>query len=273
LTPPWTAKTIAEVHSAKAKMGITDVIEEFMKGKEDKVELPQDYLLSPTMDPSAANNQVDSPRETFSKSDSDATVVVANKHAWVLPNESGELVPLSVESSPSDDELKSEVDQSKNALELDSIKRLIDSFASGKQGIDLDPTAVNEKFDPHFDVEYSKGFDAANVDSNVDLSVIGKRLEIQTSASVAAEAVLHASSERFANIIHGEKQIMLVLPSRVSNSRCATPAVSISNLTYSKTLPQLRTHASWAPPSSCPRLWPSRLGLRVKLSVSKRQPV
>jgi hypothetical protein len=241
---------MAEIHSAEATMGnnmssLKDLIEEFIKGKDDKVELPQDYLLSP-----AAINQVDSPRETFSSNDSDVTAVVANKHALVSPNKSDELVPLLVESSPSDDESKSKVEQSKDAL--DSIKELIDSFAASKRGEDLDSTAVEGKLALDFNAEYGKGYDAAHFDTNVDLSVIGKRLEIQTSAGVAAEATLRASSDSFANIIHGDKKVMLVLPSRVSLA-CALFRCKVVPF-QSQISSQLRTRASWAPPSSCPRL-------------------
>jgi hypothetical protein len=209
ISPHWTAKTMAEVQSAEAMMGkdinaVTDKIKEFIEEKEDKVELPQDYLFSPT-GASSAINQVDSPCETFSKSDSETTAVVTNKHVWVSPNKSDEIVPSLMEC-PSNEWLKFEVDES-NAHDL--IKKL---------RVDLEAAAAEENLALDFDDENATGFDAAIVDSSVDLSVIGKRLEIQTYADDVAEAVLHASSKSFANIIHGEKQVMLVLPSRVSTS-------------------------------------------------------
>jgi len=141
---------MAEVQTAEAKKGedvtaLTEMIEEFIKGK-DNVDLPQDYLFSPAAaaavaTAAAAVDQADSPRETLSKSDSEATVIVANKHAWVSPNKNDE-VPSSLE---------------------------------------------------------------------------------RTFAGVASAAVLHASNKSFANIIHGEKHVMLVLPSWVSTSRWTLP--------------------------------------------------
>ena len=193
------------------------MIEEFIKGK-DKVNLPQDYLFSPATAASAATtaaaavDRADSPREAFSKIDSEATVIVANKHAWVSPNKNDE-VPSSLESSPSS-ELKFE---DKDSNVSDVIKKLIDGFVSMKD------ISNKENSDPDFDADYATGFEAANDESEVNLSVIGKRMEVQKFAGVAAEAVLHASSKSFANIIHGEKHVMLVLPSRVSNSRWTLP--------------------------------------------------
>jgi hypothetical protein len=211
---------MAEVQTADAKKGeditaLTEMIEEFIKGK-DKVDLPQDYLFCPAAaaavaTAAAAVDQADSPtRETFSKSDSEVTVIVANKHAWVSPNKNDE-VPSSLESSPSS-ELKFEEKDSS----ADVIKKLIDDFVTMKKISNFEAIAVKENHDPDFDAEYATGFEAADDEFEVNLSVIGKRMEVQTFADVASAAVLHASSKSFANIIHGEKPVMLVLPSRVS---------------------------------------------------------
>lgn len=220
---------MAEVQTAEAKKGedvtaLTEMIEEFIKGK-DNVDLPQDYLFSPAAaaaaavaTAAAAVDQADSPRETLSKSDSEATVIVANKHDWVSPNKNDE-VPSSLESSPSS-ELKFE---EKDSNLSDVIKKLIDGFVSMKNISTFEAIAVKEISDPDFDAEYATGFEAADDEFNVNFSVIGKRMEVQTFAGVASAAVLHASSKSFANIIHGEKHVMLVLPSRVSTSRWTLP--------------------------------------------------
>ena len=63
---------------------------------------------------------------------------------------------------------------------------------------------------------------------DLDLSIIGERVEIQNDAAnddVAAakptdeesDAVFDASNKDFIRIIHGDRQIMLIMPSEVSN--------------------------------------------------------
>jgi hypothetical protein len=215
------AKTMAEILSADANKGedmtvVTETIEEFIIGK-DKVDLPQDYLFSPTATAAAAAvvDLFHSPRHTFSKRDSEETVVATNKRAWVSPNKNDD-VPSTTESFPSSDEMKFEA---KDSNVSDVIKKLLDGFVKRKEEACIKTIADEENSDPDFDAEYATGFEVANEESEVNLTVIGKRLEIENFADVAAEAVLHASSKSFANIIHEEKRVMLVLPSRVSSGR------------------------------------------------------
>ena len=221
---------LVENNAAKGKDMMTAVkekIEEFIHGggnNDSKNELPQDYLLSTTDSVAALLVEMksgESPRDI----DSDATVVTANKtpNHWVSPNTSEEEddavpssgVPSSMNVSPSTDDLQLEL-----SSVSDTIKRLIDVFAARKED-------AENNSDSDFDYEYETGFtkEESNDVKNIDMTVIGKRMEIETISSPTAltsiatevlpEAVLYASSKSFVNIIHGEKEIMLIIPSLV----------------------------------------------------------
>ena len=224
------ATPMAEVieNAAKGKDVMTAVkekIEEFINGRsnDNKNELPQDYLLSTTDSIAALLVEMksgESPRDI----DSDATVVTANKtpNHWVSPNKSEEEddevpssgVPSSMDVSPSTDDLQFEL-----SSVSDTIKRLIDVFAARKED-------AENNSDSDFDYEYETGFTKveSNDVENVDLTVIGKRIEMVGTPTALAnaanealpEALLYASSKSFVNIIHGEKEIMLIIPSVVS---------------------------------------------------------
>lgn len=226
---------VADIAAAKGNDIMTAVkekIEEFIRGgsNDNKNELPQDYLL-PTTD-SVATLLVEmkcggSPRDI----DSDATVVTANKtpNHWVSPNKSEEdeempptpSVPSSMDVSPSTEDLQLEL-----SSVSDTIKRLVDVFAARKE--DGEYSSKGDNSDSDFDGEYETGFTkvVSNDVENVDLVVTGKRIEIEMVTTPTAlpnvanealpEALLYASSKSFVNIIHGEKEIMLIIPSMVS---------------------------------------------------------
>jgi len=218
---------VIEDNAAKGKDIMTAVkekIEEFINGgsNDNKNELPQDYLLSTTDSIAALLVEMrsgESPRDI----DSDATVVTANKtpNHWVSPNKSEEEddevpssgVPSSMDVSPSTDDLQLEL-----SSVSDTIKRLIDVFAARKED-------AENNSDSDFDYEYETGFTKveSNDIENVDLAV-GKRIEMVSTPTALTnvanealpEALLYASSKSFVNIIHGEKEIMLIIPSVVS---------------------------------------------------------
>ena len=221
------AEVIENITAAKGKDIMTAVkekIEEFINGgsNDNKNELPQDYLLSTTDSIAALLVEMrsgESPRDI----DSDATVVTANKtpNHWVSPNKSEEEddevpssgVPSSMDVSPSTDDLQLEL-----SSVSDTIKRLIDVFAARKED-------AENNSDSDFDYEYETGFTKveSNDIENVDLAV-GKRIEMVSTPTALTnvanealpEALLYASSKSFVNIIHGEKEIMLIIPSVVS---------------------------------------------------------
>lgn len=206
---------------------VKEKIEEFINGgsNHNKNELPQDYLLSTTDSIAALLVEMksgDFPRDI----DSDATVVTANKtpNHWVSPNKSEEedkeMPPTPSVPSSSTDDLQLEL-----SSVSDTIKRLVDVFAARKE--DGEYSSKGDISDSDFDVEYETGFTKveSNDVENVDLTVIGKRIEIEMVTTTTAltnvanealpEALLYASSKSFVNIIHGKKEIMLIIPSSV----------------------------------------------------------
>mmetsp|Transcript_15228 Transcript_15228/g.33218 ORF Transcript_15228/g.33218 Transcript_15228/m.33218 type:complete len:201 (-) Transcript_15228:2114-2716(-) len=175
--------------AGKEIMMLKDKIEEFIKGEDRSfpVDLPQDYFpFSPSLAGAAAavpgNPSKDSPAGSCS---------ATNGHAWVSPNKSDE-VPLSNESSPDA--------QSEQTPPEENEKLHEELNAKDYSEADVEPIAMKEKPD-------------------LDLSIAGESLEIQNLAAPRVtndEAVLGASSEDFVKIIHGDKAIMLALPSEVS---------------------------------------------------------
>ena len=151
------------------------------------VDLPQDYIFSP---PAIA-----SPRETkVSVGDDDD--FAAKAHAWVSPNKSDE-VPSSKESSPLESNEKS-IDESPASTKDSTSTSTIKAVLETEYEADFEPVATEEQLD-------------------VNLSIVGQSLEVQTTVSTEESAVLDASGNDFIKIIHGGKEIMLVLPSGVSS--------------------------------------------------------
>ena len=158
------------------------------KSAPSKVDLPQDYIFSP---PAIA-----SPRETkVSVGDDDD--FAAKAHAWVSPNKSDE-VPSSKESSP-------------------------DAFESNEKSIDESPASTKDSTSTStikavLETEYEADFEPVATEEQLDvnLSIVGQSLAVQTTVSTEESAVLDASGNDFIKIILGGKEIMLVLPSGVS---------------------------------------------------------
>ena len=154
------------------------------KSAPSKVDLPQDYFSPPA---------IASPRET-KESVGDDDDFAAKAHAWVSPNKSGE-VPSSKESSPVESNEKS-IDESPASTKdsTSTIKAVLET----EYEADFEPVATEEQLD-------------------VNLSIVGQSLEVQTTVSTEESAILDASGNDFIKIIHGGKEIMLVLPSGVSS--------------------------------------------------------
>lgn len=178
-------KTMAEEGTAVALKGVSiTAAEKCIKAKEMLVgvDMPQDYSF-PSDEVAAVLIGADSNIATAAKPVSSATA-----HAWVSPNKSDE-VPSSEESSPTCDDLKI------NEKEL------------AESGINAN---LNAEFDGEF--ETTESVEA----SDPDLSIIGKRLEVQNLVGTSnVEAVLDATGKDFIRIVHGEKAVMMVLPSVV----------------------------------------------------------
>lgn len=117
-----------------------------------------------------------------------AATIKNSAHAWVSPNKSDE-EPSSEESSPSSSNLKF------------NEKELTESSI---------PADLNAG-----DIDFETPESEENC--NLDLSIIGQRLEVQKLAGIKCkEGVLETTSKNFVKIIHGDKEVMLVLPSEVS---------------------------------------------------------
>jgi len=208
---------MAELKAAVANMGeetvgvggnevmeLKDKIEEFIHGKDRStpIDLPQDYLpFSP-----AAAGSIESDRENPSKDSPPGSCSAANVHTWVSPNKSDE-VPSSKESSPDDH-------REQTAL------REKEKSKGSTSSINVD-----------LDAEYEADFEpiALEAKPELDLSIVGDSLEIQNSEVLSVadnEAVLSGSSKDFVKIIHGNKEVMLVLPSEVSCELGSTLEIS-----------------------------------------------
>lgn len=158
------------------------------KSAPSKVDLPQDYFSPPA---------IASPRET-KESVGDDDDFAAKAHAWVSPNKSDE-VPSSKESSP--DALESNeksIDESPASTKDSTSTSTIKAVLETEYEADFEPVATEEQLD-------------------VNLSIVGQSLEVQTTVSTEESAILDASGNDFIKIIHGGKEIMLVLPSGVSS--------------------------------------------------------
>lgn len=171
---------MAEKGTAVALMcGATKTAEDCIETKEAivGVDLPQDYSLAPH-DGAAVT--------TVSSSNiSAAENVVATAHAWVSPNKSDE-EPSSKESSPTCDDMK----LNKTVLDESGIKANFDQHDGGVKEESSDP----------------------------DLSIIGHRMEVQhLDVASITDTVLDAAGNDCVRIIHGEKEVMLILPSEVSS--------------------------------------------------------
>eukprot|EP00579_Thalassiosira_antarctica_P012061 CAMPEP_0201925474 /NCGR_PEP_ID=MMETSP0903-20130614/14724_1 /ASSEMBLY_ACC=CAM_ASM_000552 /TAXON_ID=420261 /ORGANISM="Thalassiosira antarctica, Strain CCMP982" /LENGTH=738 /DNA_ID=CAMNT_0048463161 /DNA_START=55 /DNA_END=2269 /DNA_ORIENTATION=- len=168
-------------------VGLKDKIEGCIKDKDRSADLPQDWQDYLPFSPPAAD-QIASPRENSPKDSPLGNCSAANAHTWVSPNKSDE-VPSSKESSPdaqSEQTALRENEKSSGELNAD---------LEAEYEADFEPVAMEEQPD-------------------LDISVVGQRLE--KGLSVADEVVLDASSKDFVKIIHGGKEVMLVLPSEVS---------------------------------------------------------
>jgi len=155
--------------------------EECIKDKEmlAGVDMPQDYAAGPV------------PIQASSNITTAAKPVMSAAHAWVSPNKSDE-VPSSEESSPICDDLK--------LYEKELAESGINASLNAEFDGEFETTESVETFDP-------------------DFSVIGERLEVQTLYGASnAEPVLDATGKDFIRIVHGEKAVMMVLPSEVSTT-------------------------------------------------------
>ena len=118
-----------------------------------------------------------------------SSVTTETSRAWVSPNKSDEVEPSSEESSSTCEDGKL------NAKVL------------------LAESGINAN---NLDAEYDGDFETT--ESDPDLSIIGQRLEVQNLGSSSnTEAVLDATGKGFVRIVHGEKAVMMILPSDVSN--------------------------------------------------------
>ena len=179
-------------------VGLKDKTEGCIKDKDGSADLPQDWQDYLPFSPPAAD-QIASARENPSKDSPLGTCSTANAHTWVSPNKSDE-VPSSKESSPDA--------QSEQTALRENEK------SSGELNADLE-AEYEVDFEP---IAMEKQPVAMKEQPDLDISIVGQRLEVQNvkGLSVADEVVLDASSKDFVKIIHGGKEVMLVLPSEVS---------------------------------------------------------
>lgn len=162
------------------------------KGGDLRKDLPQDCINSPT-----STEQIEIPvaaEKDEPKGSPAATASSANAHAWVSPNKSDE-VPSSKDSSPD-----AQFDKASD-----------------------DADAPNVDMKAEFDAEAEYAYDADSERPDLDLSIVGQRLEVLEE--VASEdavvdedelVLMDGSKKDFVKIIHGEKVVTLVLPSDVS---------------------------------------------------------
>ena len=191
---------------------LKDKMEELKRG----TDLPQDYL---PFSPSATN--VASPRAISSKECPPNDSFAANAHTWVSPNKSSE-VSSSKDSTP--DALPEPIREETGHQDIQNV----DNELNTKDSI--------YSFEADLETEYEADFEAIVTDEipDLDLSIVGEGLEIQKKVEIAhveddEEAVLDVTRKDIIKVNHGDKHIILVLPSEVRSS-CpnSTSSVTIS---------------------------------------------
>ena len=190
-------------------------------------ELPQD-ARSPTVE------EEETPRDDHDGSKKynaqGSPEVAGNIHAWVSPNKSDE-VPSSKESSP---------DVSSNQT-----SSLPSSKASSPESFNLNITALSD--DNKENVENS--LSNANADGASSIAVVGKRLAEQSKADVPplglAEAKissnamtesLNFSNDGFIKVVHGGKEVLVMLHKDVSVDVCLCVSVEGDSFSSPRTI-------------------------------------
>lgn len=168
------------------------------------IDLPQDYLpFSPTHDSLA-----------------DACSA-AKAHTWVSPNKSDEVpssLPSSKESSP--DVHSGQTSPSAEGIGID---KLIDA-SEVKYEEESQVEVVD--LDAEYDADFEPIAKEEETPPELDLSILGQSYLVSkivdeitdTAAKITDEVVLSSSQGDFVKIIHGDKHVMMAIPSEVSCS-------------------------------------------------------
>lgn len=213
--------------AGKEVIGLKAKIEEFATGKDgsSSTDLPQDYLpISPSAGVTNENIPTNASSSNENGEDSPAgSCSAANKHMWVSPNKSDE-VPSSQDSSPATQPEQAAPGENEHSIEESNAKESPSSTKAefgGEYDADSDPAAEEEH------------------NTGLDLSIVGQSMEIQNSEILGVasdEAVLGASGKDFAKIIHGDREVMLVMPSEVSFAELEFSNRAIVTIMYSSAI-------------------------------------
>ena len=179
-----------------------------MKSALNLKDLPQDARspFSPTVD--------ETPRDGNSNNYNaqGSPAVAGNIHAWVSPNKSDE-VPSSKESSP----------------DVSNLTSLPSSKESSPESFNLNITAISNANKENVDNSFSNVNDGAS-----PIAILGKRLvdskkpdvpplglaDVSSSKAMTDALVFDASNKDWIKIVHGGKEVMVMLHNDVSAVVC-----------------------------------------------------